>query len=101
MDTKHTPGPWSVSKSKHMGGEHVVATLAEDRDDRALVVHAPHGNADQDDANAYLIAAAPELLAALQRYVNCDKARDVSGDTPARQARAAIAKATGATHASE
>nr|WP_144347358.1 hypothetical protein [Pandoraea pnomenusa] len=65
MSEKHTPGPWSISKAKHMGGEYVVATLAHDRGDRALVVHAQHGDQSQDDENAHLIAAAPELVEAL------------------------------------
>lgn len=33
------------------------------------------------------------LVAALQRYLDCDPARDVAGDTPAAQARAALAGA--------
>ncbi|CAG9229320.1 hypothetical protein [Burkholderia vietnamiensis] len=34
-----------------------------------------------------------KLVAALRRYLNCDPARDVGGDTPAAQARAALAEA--------
>jgi len=34
-----------------------------------------------------------DLMAALQRYLNCDPSRDAGGDTPAAQARAAFAKA--------
>jgi hypothetical protein len=99
MNWKHTPGPWFLSKSKHIGGEHVVAMLAEDKGDRSLVVHAQHGDPIQDEANAHLIAAAPELLKALdlaleywahrqQRYSNRLPVWVVA-------ARAAIIKATG------
>lgn len=36
------------------------------------------------------IAGNAALRAALQRYVDCDSARDLLGDTPARQARDAL-----------
>lgn len=67
MSTKHTPGPWkagppatglnpSEHRYIHAGGELVA---------RASAGYAPnHRLAGQLDANARLIAAAPELLAA-------------------------------------
>lgn len=54
----------------------------------------------EDEANARLIAAAPDLLAALERTLNWLSSYPGGGtlgqDGPYEQARAAIAKATGA-----
>ena len=100
MNTKHTPGPWFVSKSKHIGGEHVVAVLADDRGDRSLVVHAQHGDQDQDDANACLISAAPELLKALDLALEywAHRQQRYRNRLPAwvTVAQIAVTKATGA-----
>lgn len=54
---KHTPGPW-----------HVVANLVQGKrkpngDSRTVAMV---GSSSEDDANARLIAAAPDLLAALE-----------------------------------
>ena len=48
------------------------------------------------EANAYLIASAPELLAALQHYVRHDRLMNIGGFMNAK-ALDAIAKATGGT----
>ncbi|MCU7372818.1 hypothetical protein PEC18_18630 [Paucibacter sp. O1-1] len=98
---KRTPGLWSVSKAKHMGGEHVIAVIAGDRGDRSLVVHAPQGDEAQDDANASLIAAAPELIAALEASTHGLHPADSNGPCLCGQCAfvrlrdAAIAKAIG------
>ena len=89
-NTKHTPGPWMESSfevwsplnGKRFGK--VVANLrrAEAPDDEAR-------------ANARLIAAAPDLLAALEAIVNYQGLQIVViTDDQEKQARAAIAKAT-------
>ena len=89
--SKHTPGPWEVHtaavnfattprESEIRGGNHVVVRLG--------VMH--HETAQ---ANARLIAAAPDLLAALQLIANFSN-EDVS-DMVRDIARAAIAKAEG------
>lgn len=64
METKHTLGPWFVTKAKHGidMGHRVIAVVGEDRGDRALIIHAAGGNDIQDDDNANLIAAASDLL---------------------------------------
>ncbi len=94
-NTKHTPGPWRASKSAagyhaiyHGKAANMVAQLGalHGTDESALLSHC--GNAK---ANARLIAAAPELLAALIEMV--DGTEDVH--TRFTMARAAIAKATG------
>lgn len=63
--TKHTPGPWKVSRV----GSMTKPTRITSADDKALVVIDVCGSEDsaaRDVANALLIAAAPELLEALQ-----------------------------------
>jgi hypothetical protein len=89
MTTKHTPGPW------HFG----VETIGH----MANYICAANTNtivcADIDSAaNARLIAAAPDLLAALQQcLVIVDAHRRAAGgegDIAAMNARAAIARAT-------
>jgi hypothetical protein len=77
---KHTPGPWEV---------HPLAPLA---------VHQPEYECwiPQSKADARLIAAAPELLEALQAIVNSAAANQAAVIYPLiDDARAAIAKATG------
>jgi hypothetical protein len=85
MKTKHTPGPWTAKANLDVvdsNGER-VARLASTR-----------GKYEYEEINARLIAAAPELLDALQELVN---GPECGGDHGAmyRNARAAIAKATG------
>ena len=84
--SKHTPGPWAIRQEKegwcriyapkdyYVGGEiaHYVS-----------------------NANANLIAAAPELLEALQYLANVCPAIDAQGEEAHQRARAAIKKATG------
>lgn len=90
--TTHTPGPWRISQnvSRHViGPKGGVVTCGE------LTWDGP-GSTAIADANARLIAAAPELLEAL-RTLAVEEYRD--DDDPilgaARdKARAAIAKAT-------
>ena len=92
MQTQHTPGPWRYCKENGSptSGCHMIAGatpgyLAEVRD---------CGSGDVG-ANARLIAAAPELLAALVEAVDLiETISPMEGDT-LRRARAAIAKAVG------
>ena len=57
MSAKHTPGPWTLD-----GCEGGWMLLAEGRD----ITTEPF---DADDADAALIAAAPEMLASLQELL--------------------------------
>jgi hypothetical protein len=100
--TKHTPGPWTQPETKRThnrwfveGGGRLVAAASGPQ----FAIPA-----DEADANARLIASAPELLAAVNRLLNTMNHVYVSQptheDLPAwaeaqQQARAAIAKATG------
>ena len=97
---EHTPGPWSVRRwswpTEVTGSIHQV--ISADRFPTAFVPAWDEPNpgeveaSEEAKANAHLIAAAPELLEALQDMVS-DHA-SLSAATLAF-ARAAIAKATG------
>ena len=81
-DTKHTPGPWHEGSYRSI--ESQSGTICE--------VYSHMGIAEAD-ANQKLIAAAPELLAALEWIVNQPTGSMYAEVREA--ARAAIAKATG------
>lgn len=86
-EAKHTPGPWI-----HEGHGDITGTENGRKYDVACVyLRIPAG---RQDANARLIAAAPDLLEAL-RMMLTEAVFD--GTTGTDAARAAIAKATGKT----
>lgn len=92
---QHTPGPWTVSNREITGPQ----------DSGVIVARLPEwgilaDNPDPAPANARLIAAAPELLAALKVMTLTPGilAHLEAHDPMAlKQARAAIAKVTGET----
>ena len=96
METKHTPGQWKVSRDGHL-----VQTVDESNKRGGLVICDVFGMcADNREANARLIAAEPDLLAALIELL--DQAGEVyphfeseRGQANIAQARAAISRATG------
>ena len=64
MSNKHTPGPWNVHGRDTRGLPHSLVaaeTLI------AKVYSKCYGDVEQETANAKLIAAAPDLLKALER----------------------------------
>ncbi len=91
MSAKHTPSPWmvrelkSVSPEIHAASEIVARVELNIGDDTRVEYHA------RCQANAALIAAAPDLLAAL---IELAGGHSMAGE---EMARAAIAKATGGT----
>ena len=89
--SKHTPGPWHLAEVENGSIKHMVP-VGPDGYSLCTVVHdgdTPFG-AIYMDADARLIAAAPELLEALQMLL------EFPNTGPATSAaRAAIAKATG------
>jgi len=98
MSGQHTPGPWERVSSADWDGAHVI-------DARVRIVAECHGcdipgalgdvGVDEAKANAYLIAAAPELLAALEGLLaDPYLSHSINNDRMA-PARAAIAKAKG------
>lgn len=94
MSSKHTPGPWDVHCGDTMwdysiwspGTETVVCTVDSNGQSAA-----------ECEANAMLIAAAPELLAALEGVMRCFAYAPGSKAEPEWYAtvRTAIAKARG------
>jgi len=104
METKHTPGPWNLEESIHAHRGHYVGK------DGDLCQRFPWEPFNEESramalANARLIAAAPDLLAALKMSLSVfDKQRELLRDgckdipCPRDEAldilRAAIAKAT-------
>lgn len=72
--SKHTPGPWLVRTfhTHRLGHSDLwVVDSTPDRNGRFVgsVIHRPLSNPD-DDANAHLIAAAPDLLGSLAALTN-------------------------------
>ncbi len=93
----HTKGPWHVGERR---GEHIAIKHSDHAPGAiswtlALAVARPTWAA-QAEANARLIAAAPDLLEALRLIAEQDPAENaLDPQWAARIARAAIAKATG------
>jgi len=85
MNTEHTPGPWTVSKPS---GNYIDTPAGHSV--AALTYSATL-------ADAHLIAAAPDLLAALQEVLcDLDTLREpYRNEAICERVRAAIAKATG------
>lgn len=110
-DTKHTPGPWRVTQEWQTtkdGSFGVEAPTPEGpgfptpsaTGYYAMALPPPHGRDPKSratqEANARLIAAAPDLLAALQALIAEHAQDDPRRETHAQaNAKRAIAKATG------
>ena len=89
---KWTPGPWRAV----MGSRHVVDVFAGDRD--VVSVYGGGVGFEYRDANAHLIAAAPDLYAALEAMTA--RMSLYSGhhdDALTAMGKAALAKARGET----
>lgn len=87
--TQHTPGPWRAHDIE------AFVVLAPDGRTVAYAQGQPRSSG-ANEANARLIAAAPDLLAALQNAVRCGE-RDALGTGAPKwtvAARVAIARAT-------
>lgn len=99
-ETKHTPGPWHIHEDgmKFSREIYPVNYGGKENTERCVLIARVSGwkggfnTAKEAEANARLIAAAPELLEALQAVVRIADRKTVEFD----KARAAIAKATGA-----
>lgn len=64
-ETKHTPGPWEVTGDRDSD----EGLTVEARGGEVAFIASTTGYARADIANAFLIAAAPELLEALEHMV--------------------------------
>lgn len=100
MSSKHTPGPWAYQEDSDVY-THIVRGPGN-----RFICQLAQTTSAEIEANARLIAAAPELLDALIEAVACgmvpiSSAKDGGASTHSRQVRcadmirAAIAKATG------
>ena len=92
--TKHTPGPWSADgyNVRVKAGRHIAYTGPNHTPPHEYPIQCKR----EDEANAQLIAAAPCLLAALERLVDCiQETRGIDATEALHEAQAAIAKATG------
>lgn len=85
---KHTPEPW-VKHVQSSGDINILATGARGA---PLIIAVVYGDVPYFEANARLIAAAPELLAVAQRAAEHWAGTDSSLGEAARQA---VARATG------
>lgn len=99
MTTQHTPGPWTAIEKFGVlgsvkGGVIRKYTNGTSQDQLFMVcsVQDDNGGTEATNANARLIAAAPDLLEALQHLL---VAHGEQLDYAFQQAQEAIAKATG------
>lgn len=88
---QHTPGPWSCERIWDTPALRIHARV-DGGVPVALAEAFTMGRRGEKEANAKLIAAAPDLLKALEKIVNDGDYTDPEGMT--RIARAAIAKVT-------
>lgn len=100
--SKHTPGPWHLGFEEFDDWNHAI-TIVDDYDTPHDVFRGESGvSSEEAYANARLISAAPDLLAACKAIVACIE--QVNDDHPTglylgseyQQAVMAIAKAEGA-----
>lgn len=91
METKFAPGPWGCKRSE--AGPWAIFG----QDGSWVATTCKKQWVAEDLANARLIAAAPELLAALQDVIDYIEGKPDMTE-PFGVVRAVIAKATGASH---
>lgn len=89
IETGHTPGPWVVLEGRNAADSPIQIESVERY---AICDVRTFSGFDENEANARLIAASPDLLEAL---LDCEK-DVIGGDIPdLEMIRAAISKATG------
>lgn len=94
MKTKHTKGPWK----KHLTGiPHTMIILNEEKHIATLEVNGI--KQDEVEANARLIAAAPEMLEALEEFLDITLGSSYdpnsATDRAVKKAEAVLKKARG------
>lgn len=102
MNTQHTPGPWHIGEGIYNGN--IFAKNGRQKfyhdgcSSRQAVCTIRHGwNAEEDNANARLIAAAPQMLEALRAALTntTGPTEETEGEQLRDQIAEAIAAATG------
>jgi len=91
--SKHTPGPWVLDNAE--GGDWFRYVLAEDSQIGRVDLGNRGAISQHGEANARLIASAPEIYAALKDLVYQVQGPDQPAWLCLKDARAAIAKAEG------
>lgn len=99
MMAEHTPGPWGCRDTSYHAHDYRLTKP----NGEPLPVNAPYNDHSEQRANARLIAAAPDLLEALEYLLEQTIVQDEQYDCiitegeaeAAAMARAAIAKARG------
>lgn len=97
-EQKHTPGPW-FTKREGFSTVYVEARLRQGVIQEVAACGPTEAGQDQQEANARLIAAAPDLLSIAQRFLALDAQWHPERHAAEKaelitEARAAIAKAT-------
>ena len=92
-DTQHTPGPWRITNKSSFGDPAGICSI----DGLHITGVCGYGMLDaQNDANASLIAAAPDMLSALKKAeLILRTSTHPLGKLTLEHVRAAIARATG------
>jgi hypothetical protein len=101
MKAKHTPGPWLVGVGAghcfHEGNR--VAIVGHDDSSGEVteftIAEVWSTSDDSDIADGHLIAAAPELLAALEEALRIEQSSGQDWQPWAEAARSAVTKARG------
>ena len=101
--SRHTPGPWKYEYDNSSGGWWFELTGGETPDQKPVIsgsYNCPQGELETAEANARLIAASPDLLAAIQDLEFAGILDVRSGDSmlcecARRNARTVYDKATG------
>lgn len=98
--SKHTSGPWVIRTAATYRSQ-IEAINGKGRADIVARITTPKGGAEASDANANLIAAAPDMLSALEAVEAWWNAHGINGDHRTDAfcdlARNALKKARGQT----
>jgi len=89
----HTPGPWKLIPRSDGKAAFIMNESGE-----IIIADSVRIEYDYEKANAHLIAAAPEMLAELQRLYNIDTDQQVLSQTDRIMLYQVIAKAKGESH---
>jgi hypothetical protein len=92
MTQTHTPGPWQVRHDEYARGR---LHIGPKTDDTVCTLSGRQSTRNAADANARLIACAPELLEALLAIFPDKGPTLIVNERTIRKATAAIAKARG------
>ena len=99
MSSKHTPGPWTPDRDPRIGMEWNIHILDQRGHAICFMAHSDGASNERDEANAVLVAAAPDLLEALKQIepILTRMYGPQAAELPPMQVvRAAIAKAEAA-----